>query len=62
MAERTAWLGLRVVATAEIMYLRADNKYHGEHPVLDILLNSSLKEMQRKAGSGGLLADHRRLS
>lgn len=40
---------LRVVATAEILYLRADNKYTTVHTRSStFLLNSSLKEMQRK--------------
>jgi DNA-binding LytR/AlgR family response regulator len=40
---------LRVVATAEILYLRADNKYTTVNTRSStFLLNSSLKEMQRK--------------
>jgi DNA-binding LytR/AlgR family response regulator len=40
---------LRVVATAEILYLRADNKYTTINTRSStFLLNSSLKEMQRK--------------
>jgi DNA-binding LytR/AlgR family response regulator len=40
---------LRVVATAEILYLRADNKYTTVHTRSStFLLNSSLKEMQSK--------------
>jgi DNA-binding LytR/AlgR family response regulator len=40
---------LRVVATAEISYLRADNKYTTVNTrSATFLLNSSLKEMQRK--------------